>query len=249
MTLLKNGGFEGFVTANVVSPGMTSIESSRKDMEQNICSWTSNKHNHERSRYHTPAYLRRSNHNFETTSTCAEANTARLEKSSLVALSSQTPTESTRMYLIKHRQVKQRKVCFLCLACYRKYSELTEKGNCNTLITTSPPANTVAVCNMLTPANTVAVCNMLTPANTVAVCNMLTPASTVAVCNMLTPASCPVLRRRESCNMHAHEYADQRLRQDGVFAPSHASVVFVKWVYLRPQTKNVVCVIPLVGYL
>ena len=69
MTLLKNGGLEGFVTANGVNLGKTSIESSRKDMEQNVWSlgliiWTVIN-----SKVITPAYLRPSKHNFKTTNT------------------------------------------------------------------------------------------------------------------------------------------------------------------------------------
>ena len=78
MTLLKNGGYEGFVTANDVNLGKTSIESSRKDIEQNVWSlgliiWTVIN-----AEVITPAYLRP-----ELRAQCAEANTARLEMWSL----------------------------------------------------------------------------------------------------------------------------------------------------------------------
>ena len=72
----------------------------------------------------------------------------------------------------------------------------THRKNCNTLITTSPPASTRPVCDRLTPTN------------------------------------CPVLQRRESCNIHVHAYANQCVGREGFLAPSHASAISVQSVYL-----------------
>ena len=80
MTLLKNGGLEGFVTANGVNLGKTSIESSRKDMEQNVWSLGLMISTIINAEVITPAYLRPSKHNFKTTSTMRRSEHSKARK-------------------------------------------------------------------------------------------------------------------------------------------------------------------------